>query len=69
MAVDKTTRNRQNAPSRARYEAKAYTKLLLRVRSDGTDGFTKADIDAAAKADDMSVNAWIIRAINDKLGI
>ena len=67
MAVDKTTRNRQNAPSRARYEAKAYRKYTIRVRQDGGDGFTPEQLEAAAEAHGQSVNAWIVEAIRDKL--
>lgn len=66
MAVDKATRNRQNAPSRARYEAKAYRKYTIRVRTDGADGFTPDQLEAAA-IDSGSINAWIIEAIRDKL--
>ena len=50
MTVDKTTRNRQNAPSRARYEAKAYRKYTIRVRQDAAGGFTPDELDAAAAA-------------------
>lgn len=67
MPVDKATRNRQNAPSRARYEAKAYRKYTIRARMDGADGFTPEQLEAAAARDKMSINAWIIEAIRDKL--
>lgn len=63
----KQRRNRQNAPSRARYETKAYRKYTFRVRQDGSDGVTKDSIAAAAERAGMSVNAWIIEAIRDKL--
>lgn len=65
--TDKATRNRQNAPSRARYEAKAYRKYTIRVRQDGADGITPDQIESAAEQAGMSVNAWIIDAIRDKL--
>lgn len=65
--TDKTTRNRQNAASRARYEAKAYRKYTIRVRTDGGDGYTPEQIAAAAQASGQSVNAWIVEAIRDKL--
>lgn len=52
---------------KAKYEAKTYHKMLLRVRQDGADGFTVDQIKAAAARDNMSVNAWIIEAIRDKL--
>ena len=67
MAIDKSERNRQNAASRARYEAKAYSKLMLRIRQDGSDGMIKDDISRAAERDGLSVNAWILDAIRDKL--
>ena len=67
MAADKAERNRQNAASRARYEAKAYSKLMLRIRQDGSDGMIKDDISRAAERDGLSVNAWILDAIRDKL--
>ena len=67
MAADKTTRNRQNAASRARYESKAYRKYTIRARTDGGDGFAPEQLEAAAQASGQSVNAWIIEAIRDKL--
>ena len=66
-AEQKARRNRQNAASRGRYEAKTYDKTYLRIRKDGTDGATLAQIRAAAAAEGQSVNAWIIEAIRDKL--
>ena len=68
MAVDKTTRNRQNAASRARYEAKAYRKYTIRVRTDGTDGATPDQIEATAAQAGQSVNAWVIGAIKGRIG-
>lgn len=65
--TDKATRNRQNAASRARYEAKAYRKYTIRVRTDGGDGYTPEQVEAAAEAAGQSVNAWIIEAIRDRL--
>jgi len=52
---------------KGRYEAKTYNKILLRIRQDGADGCTKSQIEAAAKASGMSLNAWIMEAIRDKL--
>ena len=66
-AEQKARRNRQNAASRGRYEAKTYDKTYLRIRKDGTDGATLDQIRAAAAAAGQSVNAWIIEAIRDKL--
>lgn len=42
-------------------------RVVFRLHKDGTDGITKDQIDAAAKASGQSVNAWIIDAIKDKL--
>lgn len=67
MAVDKRTRNAQNRPARERYEAKAYRRYTIRVRTDGADGYTPDQLEAAARASGQSVNAWIIEAIRDKL--
>ena len=67
MPADKATRNRQNAASRARYEAKTYTKITFRIRQDGADGVSKEQIEEAAAAAGQSVNAWIIEAIREKM--
>lgn len=64
---DKARRNRQNAASRARYESKTYDKTYLRIRRNGQDGVTLDEVKQAAEAAGMSVNAWIIQAIKDKL--
>ncbi len=68
MAVDKATRNKQNAPSRARYEAKAYRKYTIRARTDGGDGFTPDQMEQAAAVSGQSVNAWILTAIRQQIG-
>lgn len=65
--MDKAARNRSNAASRNRYNAKAYQPVTFRIRQDGSDGITAETIKAAAEAAGMSVNAWIIEAIRDKL--
>ncbi len=66
-AEAKQRRNRQNAASRARYEKAAYSKMTFRIRSDGSDGFTPEQIKHAADQAGLSVNAWILEAIRDKL--
>lgn len=63
----KQKQNRQNAQSRARYEAKAYDKMLLRIRKDGKDGVTADDIRAAAEASGKKLNVWILDAIKSKI--
>lgn len=50
-----------------RYDAKTYSKIMLRIRMDGTDGFTKEQVESAAKQAGTSVNAWILEAIQNKL--
>lgn len=64
MAIDKTARNRQNAASRARYEAKAYDKVYIRLRKDGLSAEL---VKAAADKADESVNAYIVRAIRERM--
>lgn len=67
MTVDKATRNRQNAPSRARYEAKSYRKYTIRVRHDAADGLSPDDLESAASAANQSVNAYINQAIQERI--
>ena len=67
MPVDKAARNRQNAPSRARYEEKAYRKYTIRVRQGAAGGFTPEDMETAAAAANQSVNAYIIQAIQERI--
>jgi predicted HicB family RNase H-like nuclease len=49
------------------YNRRNYQAITFRVRLDGADGLSKEQIDAAAQAAGMSVNAWIIEAIRDRL--
>lgn len=42
-------------------------RIILMTPRDPQKGPTKEQIKAAAKAEGMSVNAWIIEAIRDKL--
>lgn len=67
MAISKAERNRQKAPAKNRYNAKTYKIVAFRLRQDGSDGITPDTIKQAAEAAGMSVNAWIIQAIKDKL--
>ena len=66
-AEQKAARNRSNAASRERYNAATYEKMTFRVRKDGGDGVTASAIKAAAAREGLSVNAWIIEAIKEKL--
>lgn len=49
------------------YNKRNYQAITFRVKLDGTDGVTRDIITQAAARDGMSVNAWIIEAIRDKL--
>lgn len=49
------------------YNRRTYQPLTFRIKLDGSDGLTKAQIETAAQASGQSVNAWIIEAIKDKL--
>lgn len=60
-------RNAQNRPSIARYDAKTYQRVMLRVRYDGAQGITPEQIEQAAAAAGLSVNAWIVQACAEKL--
>lgn len=42
-------------------------KITIKMRSDGSQGVTKEAIQAAAKRDKMSVNAWILDVIRNSL--
>ena len=64
---DRTERNRRTAPARNKYNATTYDNIAFRVKLDGSDGVTRERIKAAAERAGMSVNAWIIEAIRDKL--
>ena len=50
----------------ARYQEKL-ERVVFRLHKDGSDGFTKEQIETAAQAAGQSVNAWIIEAIRGKL--
>ena len=49
------------------YNKRNYQAITFRIRLDGVDGISKAQIDAAAEQAGQSVNQWIIEAIKDKL--
>ena len=65
--MEKAKRNRQNAASRARYNAKTYDNILLRVKLDGSDGITRETIKAAADAAGESLNAYVLHAIQSRM--
>ena len=50
-----------------RWNAKTYCKMTIRIRKDGADGVTVDTIRRRAGEDNMSVNAWILDCIKDKI--
>lgn len=62
----KLTTNRKKLETNERYLQKL-ERIVFRIHKDGSDGFTKDQVEAAAAAAGQSVNAWIIEAIRDKL--
>lgn len=50
----------------ARYNAK-FQLIPFRVKEDGSDGFTRQDLIEAAEAAGMSMNAFIIDAILERM--
>jgi len=48
--------------AQSKYEAKAYAKILLRVRADEID-----EIRAAIEASGESVNGYILKAIRERM--
>lgn len=60
------TTNRKKLETNERYLQKL-ERIVFRIHKDGSDGFTKGQVEAAAAAAGQSVNAWIIEAIRDKL--
>ena len=64
---DRTERNRRVAETRNKYNARTYDNITFRVKLDGSDGVSRDAIKAASDAFGLSVNAWIIEAIKDKL--
>ena len=50
-----------------RWNAKTYVKMTIRIRKDGEDGVTADTIRQRAADDGMSVNAWILDCIRDKI--
>ena len=49
------------------YNRRNYQAITFRVKLDGSDGVTKDSLTRAAERDGLSVNAWILEAIRDKL--
>lgn len=52
---------------RIAWQEKTTERVILQVRRDGLDGFTKEDLRRAAEDAGQSVNAFVLEAIRDKL--
>ncbi len=52
-----------------RFESKAYDKITLRLRKDRPDpsGLSRDSIQAAADAAGLSLNAYILQAVSEKM--
>lgn len=50
----------------SKFESKAYDKILLRIRKDRPDesGLSRESIQAAADAEGLSINSYILKAIS-----
>lgn len=51
--------------AQTKWEAKAYDKILLRIRKDGET--TREAIQAAADRDGKSLNGFILEAVQEKI--
>lgn len=52
-----------------KFENKAYDKITVRLRKDRLDpsGLSRASIQEAAEAEGISLNAYILQAISEKM--
>lgn len=66
MAENERKTSENKLKTNERYLAKL-DRVVIRIRKDGGDGFTKAQLERAAEVCGTSVNAWIIDAIRDKI--
>ena len=57
--------SRAHIEATTRYESKAYSKITLRLRKDTEP--TRETITAAAAAAGLSLNAYIIEAVKEKM--
>ena len=52
---------------KTRYNSKTYDTVSFRIHRDGSDNISRERIQAAAAAQGLSVNAWILEALRDRL--
>lgn len=64
--MDSKRRQQLRAASR-KYNAKTYDMLTIRVKRDGSDGFSLDDLRHAAEQDGESLNAFIVKLISDNI--
>ena len=61
MTALRTTTNKN------KYNAKTYDGTYIRLKKDGSDGYTMDEVKAAAEAEGKSVNAFVVEAIREKM--
>ena len=66
MAKNERKTSENKLKTNERYLAKL-DRVVIRIRKDGGDGFTKTQLERAAEVCGTSVNAWIVDAIRDKI--
>ena len=54
---------------KTKYNRKTYDQILLRIRRDGAANVTAADIKSAAARAGLSVNAYILSAIQAAMSV
>lgn len=50
-----------------KYNRKVYTSLNVRVKSDGSDGFSLDELRACAEAAGESLNAFVLQALRERM--
>ena len=57
----------QKKDRRVAWQEKTTERVILQVRRDGLDGFTKEDLRRAAEDAGVSVNAFVLEAIRERM--
>lgn len=59
--------NNSHAKAANAYNAKNYSAFTVRIKHDGSDGFTLGDLRQAAQREGMSFNAFVVGLIRDNI--
>ena len=59
--------NNSHAKAANAYNAKNYSAFTVRIKHDGSDGFTLDDLRQAAQRDGVSFTSWIVGLIRDNI--